>query len=186
MAANEKPSLWSWVLGLILGLLSVAVGVVVLLEPEHSLPTLAVITGIFILVDGIVGIALVVLFAREDRAFIAVLAVLDIVIGTLLIRHPVRGVEVVALLLGIWLIANGLIRALSAAWFDGSKLWRVVSGLILLIAGVVIVANPDIGYSTLAVITGIGFVGYGLALIVTELDRHYHHEPRAHPSAVQR
>ena len=178
MATGEKPSLWSWVLGLVLGLLSIAVGVVVLLEPDHSLPTLAVITGIFMLVDGLVGIALVLLVAREERAFIAVLAVLDIVIGTLLIRHPVRGVEVIALLLGIWLIATGLVRALAGA-MDEPRVWRIVSGLILLIAGVVIVANPDIGYGTLAVISGIGFVGYGIALIVTELDRHYLHADTA-------
>lgn len=173
--SRANPSLSSWVLGLALGVASIGVGVVLLAEPGHSLPALAVITGIFVFVDGIVGIVLMLLVAREERAFVAALSVLDIVVGTLLIRHPARGVELVALVLGIWLIAAGIIRALAPMTVGAPSLWRVVTGAILAIAGIVIVADPGIGYGALAVIAGIGFIGYGLGLIVTELDRHYLH-----------
>ena len=39
--------------------------------------------------------------------------------------------------------------------------WR----LLLAIFGIVIVASPHIGYATLALITGIGFICYGLGML---------------------
>jgi uncharacterized membrane protein HdeD (DUF308 family) len=93
----------------------------------------------------------------------------------LLVRHPAGGVTFVALLLGIWLIATGVLRMLAAAFVGGSRLWRIVTGLVLAIAGIVIVANPNIGYGTLAVVTAIGFMAYGVAIVAAELDRNYIH-----------
>jgi len=173
---------WRWVLVLFLGMLSIGAGIVVIAKPAHSLPTLAVITGIFVLVDGLVRIALAVGGPVEERGLVAVLGVLDVVVGTLLVRHPARGVEFVALLIGIWLIAAGLLRVLAAAFVEGPLVWRVVTGLALAIAGIVIVADPDIGYATLALITGIGLIAYGLAAVIAELDRQYLHSASTPPA----
>src|SRR6476661_440033 len=46
-------STWAWWLFMLLGLVGIAAGVIVLAKPSNSLATLAVIAGIFILVDGI-------------------------------------------------------------------------------------------------------------------------------------
>ena len=179
---HADPSVGSWLFALALGLASIGVGIALLFRPADSLPTLAVITGIFVFVDGLAGIVLMLLADREERPFVAVLAVLDIAVGVLLVRHPARGVEVIALLLGIWLIATGVIRALSATTLGAPNLWRVLTGAVLLIAGIVIVADPGIGYRTLALIAGIGFIAYGLALVGGELDRHYLHSPAGRPA----
>jgi uncharacterized membrane protein HdeD (DUF308 family) len=176
--STSTPSVWSWLLALLLGLISIAVGIIVLLEPDHSLRTLAVITGVFVFVDGLVRIVVAVLWTGEDRGLVAALGIFDVVIGVLLVRHPAGGVTAVALLLGIWLIATGVLRMLAAP-LTGSPLWRFVTGGVLAAAGIAIVANTDIGYTTLAVISGIGFIGYGIALVAAELDRHYVHSEAA-------
>lgn len=44
---------WAWWLLLALGGLGVIAGVIVLIRPSNSLATLAVITGIFVLIDSI-------------------------------------------------------------------------------------------------------------------------------------
>jgi uncharacterized membrane protein HdeD (DUF308 family) len=170
-----KPSTWTWLLALLLGVISIGVGVVVLFKPGNSLEALAVITGVFVFVDGLVRIIAAVVGHTEDRGFIAVLGVFDVVVGCLLVRHPAGGVTFVALLLGIWLLATGLLRIISAILLPGRTLWLILTGAVLAIAGIVIIAEPNIGYGTLAIITAIGFIGYGVAIVAAEIDRHYVH-----------
>jgi uncharacterized membrane protein HdeD (DUF308 family) len=154
-----------WVLPLV-GVLSIAAGVIILAKPADSLVTLAVIAGIFVLVDGALELFASLSRRTENRGVLGALGVLTVVIGVLLIRHPVGGVTAVALLLGIWLIAVGVIRFVAAfdAW--SHRFWRAALGVLEVAAGIVIVAVPNIGYATLAVIAGISFIANGAGLIM--------------------
>ncbi|MGP0038275.1 MAG: HdeD family acid-resistance protein [Solirubrobacteraceae bacterium] len=156
---------WGWWLALLIGALSIVAGVIVILKPSNSLSTLAVIVGIFILIDGILEIAGAILGDTESRGLLAVIGTLSVIAGVLLIRHPLGGVRAVALLLGIWLIAAGVVRLISAFAFPGDRIWRIIVALVLGIFGIVIVSAPHIGYATLALITGICFICYGLGML---------------------
>lgn len=162
--AEAKALTGGWWLLLLVGALSVIAGVILLFKPSESLATLAVIAGIFLLLDGI--LELVYSFLREvgDRGTVALLGVLTAIIGVLLIRHPIGGITAVALLIGIWLIAVGVIRFAAAFADYEHRGWHALAGLVELIAGIVIVANPSIGYTTLAVLVGIAFILNGLAM----------------------
>ena len=80
-------------------------------------------------------------------------------------RHPLGGVKAVALLLGIWLIAAGVVRLIAAFALPGHRVWRICVALVFVIFGIVIVSSPHIGYATLALITGLGFICYGLGML---------------------
>jgi len=86
--------------------------------------------------------------------------VLDIVIGVLLIRHPIGGVLAIALLIGIWLIAVGLVR-LVGAFEREQRVWNIVLALLEIAAESVIVSSPPIGFATLALLVGIAFIANG-------------------------
>ena len=101
----------AWWMLLLVGALSLAAGLIVLAKPSHSLTTLAVVFGVFVLLDSIYE--LVTSLFAERGAVGALLGVLGIVIGILLIRHPVHGVLAVGLLVGIWFVAAGVIRQIS-------------------------------------------------------------------------
>lgn len=164
VSAEVRETTWGWWLALLIGVISMIAGIIVIAKPSNSLATLAVIFGIFILVDGIVELVAALSARTENRGLLAVLGVISVVAGVLLIRHPLGGVRAVALLIGIWLIAAGLVRFIAAFEAPESRLWRIGVSLVLGIFGVVIVASPHIGYATLAVITGIGFVCYGIGM----------------------
>ena len=153
---------WAWWLFMLLGLLSIAAGVIVLAKPGDSLATLALVAGIFVLVDGILDLGASFGRRTENRGLVAVMGVLDIVIGVLLIRHPIGGVLAIALLIGIWLIAVGLVR-LVGAFEREQRVWNIVVALLELIAGIVIVSSPPIGFATLALLVGISFIANGVA-----------------------
>ena len=156
---------WGWWLALLMGVVGVVAGIVVLAEPSNSLATLAVIFGIFVLLDGIIELVSALSSRTANRGLIAVIGVLSVIAGVLLIRHPLGGVRAVALVLGIWLIAAGVVRFIAAFDAEGHFVWRILVALVLLIFGIVIVASPHIGYATLAVITGIGFICYGAGMM---------------------
>ena len=163
--AEVKGATAGWWLFALVGVLSVVAGVIVLFEPGGSLATLAVIAGIFLLVDGILELIASFMRTTPNRGLVALLGVVTAIVGVLLIRHPIAGVTAVALLIGIWLIAIGVIRLATASDEPGSVGWRIFAGIVELIAGIVIVAVPDIGYATLAVLVGIGFILNGIGLI---------------------
>ena len=122
------------------------------------------------------------------------LGVLSVVVGLLLIRHPIQGVTAVALLLGVWLVAAGVVRLIGAFEDPEHRGRRIVSAAVLGVAGVIIVASPHIGYATLALIAGLGFIAYGLSLlvlgwslrVVRELVRAGRADPRAELSPRRR
>ncbi len=176
---RETTSVW-WLLVLI-GLVGIAAGVIVLLKPEDSLSTLAVVAGIFVLVSGIFDIAISFSSRTPNRGLAAIVGVLSAVVGVLLIRHPIGGVLFVALLIGIWLIAVGVVR-LVEAFDDEHKLWSIVISLIEIAAGVVIVATPPIGFATLALLTGIAFIVYGVAVFALGWMMHSVHRDAAGPA----
>lgn len=155
---------WGWWLLVLVGLLSVVAGVVILFKPSDSLPTLAAIAGIFLLVDGILELSVSFLRSTRNRGMVALFGALTAVVGVLLIRHPIGTVEAVALLIGIWLIAVGVIRLATAADEYEYRGWHAFAGALELIAGIAIVVNPDIGFATLAVLVGIGFILNGIGI----------------------
>jgi len=163
LTTEEIPeSTSTWWLFMLLGLISIAAGVIVLAKPANSLTTLAVIAGIFVLVDGIFDLVASMSRRTEQRGLAAILGVLGVVVGVLLIRHPIGGVLAIALLIGIWLVAMGVVR-LVGAFEREHRVWNVVVALIEVAAGIVIVSSPPISFATLALLVGISFIANGVA-----------------------
>ena len=172
VAIEEDVELPPWWGPFAIGLLALAAGIIVLFKPSDSLDTLAVITGIFILIDGIVEVA-AALFSRVDsRGAAAIVGVLSILAGVLLIRHPVVGVTAVALVLALWLLAAGAVKMVIAFGDPYHRGRRIAAACALVVFGILIVASPHIKYGTLALFTGLGFIAYGVGMVVLGLAIH--------------
>ena len=154
--AREVARFW-WLIAL-LGVASLVVGVIFVAEPSHSLATLAVVFGIFLLLDGTVE--LISSFWREhgNRALAAIVGVLGIVIGIILIRHPTHAVAAIGLVMGIWLVAAGVVRLVRAIVERVNLVLGVAIAILEIVVGIAVVANPHIGYATLAILVGIWLI----------------------------
>jgi len=166
-ALSEAARAW-WLL-LVVGIASAVAGVILVTKPSNSLATLAVIFGIFLLVDGIVELVASFGHPAEGRVVAVIVGLLGLVVGIILIRHPTHAVTAIGLLIGIWLIAAGVLRLLRAVAVPG--LLQAVIAVVEIVVGIVIVSDPHIGYATLAILTGIwlilngfGMIGLGLAV----------------------
>lgn len=158
-ALREISALW-W-LTLLVGMLSIIAGIIVLARPSKSLAAIAVITGIFVLLDGIVTLVAALVRTTDNRGLAALVGVVNLVIGVLLIRHPTKGVLAIALFIGIWLIAMGAVRLVLAFDTHGHRGWRIVVAVVDLIAGIVLVSSPSIGVATLALFVGLALIVNG-------------------------
>jgi uncharacterized membrane protein HdeD (DUF308 family) len=157
-----------WLLGLV-GLASVVAGGILIAKPSHSLATLAVVVGIFFLLDGIVELAASLGHSVENRGLAAIVGVLGVIVGIVLVRHPTHAVAAIGLLIGIWLVAAGVIRMIRAIALGGHVVLRVFIALVEIAVGIAVISDPHIGYATLAVLIGIWLIVNGIASIVLAL-----------------
>lgn len=153
----------SWLVGLI-GLMSVAAGAILVARPGQSLKALAVVMGIFLLLDGIAELVSSV-GDPENRTAGVILGVLGVIIGIVLIRQPFHGVNAVGLLIGVWLIAAGGIRLVRAIVQGVRPVIHSLIALLEVAVGVAIVSDPHIGYTALALIAGIWLIANGIGML---------------------
>lgn len=152
----------AWWLILITGILCIAAGIIVLAAPDISLATLAVVAGVFLLIDGIVDVLGSLSKQAEHRGVLALLGILTVVVGVVLVRHPGTAIVAIALLIGIWLIARGIVHFIEAFLTVDGRAWMLLVAAVELVAGIVIVSAPGIGVATLAILVGIAFILRGI------------------------
>jgi uncharacterized membrane protein HdeD (DUF308 family) len=159
---DELPAIWWW--APLLGVVSLIAGVVMLVRPDESLETLAVVAGVLVLLDSAYELATSLRRSTEARGFSALIGVLGIVAGILLVRHPVETVTAIGLILGIWLTGAGSLHLAGAITQRDSR-WEALLGGVQMVAGVVILSSPGIGLATLGLLAGIAFLLNGVVLI---------------------
>lgn len=162
-ALKEFRSLW-WLFALF-GVVTLAAGVVLIAWPGPSLVTIAVIIGIFLLVDGVVDVLLAIAGRGEGRGLVAVLGVLSIIAGLILIKHPFDALAVLVIITGIWFVVAGVVRFVTAVAQHEGRGANIAVGVLDVIAGIVVLSWPDLSLKTLAVLAGIVLVLRGAAFL---------------------
>ena len=156
-------SLW-WLLMLV-GLAALGVGIFFVASPHETLSTFAVIAGIFLLADGALAIARSIFGGGEGRGLLAVIGVLSAIAGLILIKHPFDTLVVFTLIIGVWFVVAGIVRFVTAFSSPESRGSNIVISLVDVVAGAVILAWPDLGLSSVAVIIGIVLILRGILFI---------------------
>ena len=98
----------SWQGTLILGVLTLILGVVVTLHPTGSLNAVAILLGILMILSGIFHLLRVFGPDEQHRVWLGIAGLLFIVIGVVLIRHLHLTRALIGLFIGITWIVQGL------------------------------------------------------------------------------
>jgi uncharacterized membrane protein HdeD (DUF308 family) len=152
-----------WWLMILFGVISLGVGIFFVVSPHETLATFTVIAGIFLLLDGVLAIIASIFGRGEGRGLLATLGVLSIIAALILIKHPFNALIVFVLIVGIWLIASGVVRLIAAFSDSEGRGGNFAIAFIDIIAGIAILAWPNLSLSTLAVIIGIVLIIRGIA-----------------------
>lgn len=162
----------NWWLALIVGILSLVVGFVVLINPVESYFTFALWLGVAIFISGIVGLVLSLSSRnRVVRSVWAILAaVIDIFIGILLMFNIMLSAEVMPLLLGIWLLYRGftlLIGGLDLQRYNIRDAgWIIFGSVAMIVVALIILWLPEtLGVEAVVLFIAIAFLVYGASMV---------------------
>jgi uncharacterized membrane protein HdeD (DUF308 family) len=100
-------------LSAIAGVLSLLAGLVCLRRPGESLLALIVVLGIYLVVAGVVRFVRAI-SELEDRTYLMGVAILDIILGGLILALPGLSVATLAALFAISLLARGVLAIVMA------------------------------------------------------------------------
>ena len=158
----------SWQATIIVGAITLILGIIVSFHPGGTLNVLAVLLGILAICSGIFHLVRVFGRGAGHRVWNGIAGLLWIVVGVLLIRHLNLTIAVVGLWVGIVWIVQGvtaLIVSASGGVREGRG-WGIAFGVLSLIAGIVVVASPVNSLTALALLLGIWFIIMGIFEIV--------------------
>lgn len=161
-----------WWLPVLAGVISIAVGVLAISYPDISLRVLGIIFGVSILLIGAT-----VLIMAFDPGSDTVHSVLRLIVGLLavlaglaLLVRPGASVLAVLIVISFWLIVAGVADLLRGITIREGRWTSILLGVIEIAVGVILVADPDIGVSTIALIAGIGFIVRGIVEVALGFD----------------
>jgi uncharacterized membrane protein HdeD (DUF308 family) len=156
----------NWWLLLIRGILAVLFGLMAFTWPALTLVTLVLLYGAFAFVDGLTAIWVGV---RSRTWGLLFFGILGVVIGVYTLFYP--RVTAIALLyfIAAWALVRGTFEIVTAIQLrkEISYEWAlVISGLISIIFGIVLVANPGAGALAMVVVIGVFALMFGVMMIV--------------------
>jgi len=155
-----------WWLLLLRGICAILFGVLTFVWPGITLLTLVLLYGAFALADGVLALAEAVMgSAPAPRWWLALVGLLGIAVGILTFAWP--GITALVLLLFIagWAIATGILQIVGAIRLrkEIDNEWLLIaSGVLSVIFGLILVAQPATGALALLYVIGIYAVLYGI------------------------
>jgi uncharacterized membrane protein HdeD (DUF308 family) len=163
---------WGWILAF--GIITVVAGLAAIFWPSATLVAIAIVFAVQLIVGAAFRFASAFAMPGESgwlRALQAILAILSFVVGIYLLGHIALSLLVLALLLGTFWMFHGIVElfvGVGHAELPG-RAWLIVTGVLSIVAGLILVLAPGISLFTLTLVLGIWLVVFGVTLAVRAL-----------------
>ena len=143
----------SWQATVIIGVVTLILGIIVTFHPGGSLNVVAVLLGILAILSGIFHLVRIFGRGESNRVWSGIVGLVFIVVGVVLIRHLHLTLALVGLYVGLVWIVQGVTSLIVSV--SGGE-----------IAGIVVVSTPVDSLTVLAVLLGIWFIVMGIIEII--------------------
>jgi uncharacterized membrane protein HdeD (DUF308 family) len=146
----------------------VILGILAIAYPGATIVTISIFFAAWLFVSGI--FYLISSFTRDgdtgSRVLSAILGVLSIIVGWALLRTPFQSVEVFIFVIGIFFLIQGVMTFIGAFARKAGRNWGIASGILGIIAGIIVLTYPISSAVTLALIGGIWLVILGIMQVI--------------------
>ncbi|MFD5659236.1 HdeD family acid-resistance protein [Streptomyces hirsutus] len=155
-----------WQLLLTTGLAAIALGVVVLAWPAETLRVVGVLFGIYLLVTGVFQLAAA--FGTHVpghlRALHFLTGALSVLLGLICFRGTLQSILLLALWIGFsWLLRGTMMTVTAASAPDTpARGWMLFTGIIGMLAGIVLIVSPFASIGALTLTAGIMAIVLGV------------------------
>jgi uncharacterized membrane protein HdeD (DUF308 family) len=184
---SEVPQIGrNWWLFLIVGLVSVVAGILAIVWPDITLLALGLFVGISLLFIGGLEVAEAIAGSPDSRALTAIVGVLSIIAGIVCLRRPGESLLAIVIVLGIYLIVEGVIRFIRAFQELEDRAAMMLLGIVDAILGILILSLPKLSLVTLAILFALSLIIRGAFMIYASFKlravRHATEPPTAVPA----
>ena len=159
----------NWWAVLVRGILAFILGLLMLfIPPIITLEILIIFLGAYFLVDGIFSIVSVISGKTPRRWALLVGGILSIVFGIMVFVWPAITALIFLMVIAIWAVITGIAEIIYAAlhWKEGAGKWLLlITGIISIILGGIILAQPAAGLLALVVFIEAYLIIFGIMLI---------------------
>jgi len=167
VATAEPPPVGKyWWIPLAAGVISIVVGLVAIAYPGPTLVVVGVMVGAYMVAWGVMavvrGVDGVEGMTAATRILLILLGVITVLAGLVMFVRPGESVEVLAMVLGFWWTLVGVLQLVRGIVVVEARAWNSALGLIGVVAGVLILAQPEIGLITLVWIIAVGLLLQGI------------------------
>ncbi len=157
-----------WWLLLFGGIISLGVGILAISLPVKTIVVLAILFAIYLIVSGIFEI--VRSFASGltggTRVLLLITGVLSVILGIFAIRSAINAVDLLGIFVGIAFLFRGFASLFMGFDSKEGRGWNIFFGIVMLIGGIVILAQPALSLVTLAWVVGIWLIVIGIYEII--------------------
>jgi uncharacterized membrane protein HdeD (DUF308 family) len=159
----------SWHTALAVGLVTLALGIIIVAWPKATIGVIAVLFGIQLLLFGVFNIVRSIAASEARggaRILFALLGVLSIAVGVLALRDLFQTIEVIAILFGLTWLIGGIIEFVSlvAGPARPGRGWSIMLAIITIIAGIIVLSYPAPSLVTLAILFGVWLIFWGVMM----------------------
>jgi uncharacterized membrane protein HdeD (DUF308 family) len=161
-----------WWLALVVGILSVIVGVAAIFFPEPTLLAVGLLFGAYLVIWSAGVLARGIGEHDQDtvmRVLRVITGIIGIFVGLILLVRPGQSVLTAAYALGFWWVIVGLLQLAQGFAVTEHRGWNIAWGVLGIIAGAIILAQPGIGLLTLVIIVSVGLIFQGSMEIMMAL-----------------
>ncbi len=156
------------------GVLLIVFGLLALFSPGATFLSLILILAIFMVIDGVFSLAGVVLNRKStgDKSLLLIEGIISLVLGIIVYRNPDAALLFVTVAISIWAIFSGVSKILIALQLRKEikgEFWMILSGIISVIFGIVVFAQPGIAVVTLMWIIAVFALLIGITLTIISL-----------------
>ncbi len=172
LTAEDEQALLSrigraWWIVLILGIVSLLIGILMLVRPFTAVNIAAIFFGIWLLVSGVLQLVQAFDSRLEtiSRVLNAITGVIGIVLGIVCLESVEGRISLLILFIAIWWIMRGIVQVVIGA-SNKSGGFYIFLGVLGIIAGVVVLVWPIGSLTVLTVVAGIWLVVLGIFEII--------------------
>lgn len=165
VSSLKRASGW-W---LVRAAVSIIIGIAVLAWPDKSINVLAFLAGLAFVFLGVVRV-IEGIFTKDATAAAKtaniILGALVLVLGIVVMRNPGLTAVVIMVVIGISWILEGIATVAGAATGQGNWV-TVVLGILVAIAGVIVVIFADVALTLYAWLIGLTLIAVGIIGVIT-------------------
>lgn len=158
-----------WPLVVVRGVVAILFGIMAIVWPGITVLALAILFGVYTLLDGIMALTMSFGQRGSDRVYLMVLGVLGIVAGLIALIWPGITVVVLLVVIAVWAIFAGITQIAAAIRLRKvirNEWFLALTGVVALVLGVLLIVQPAEGAIALVIAIATFALAWGVVLIV--------------------